>query len=210
MSSYTFYMIYLDETTYLLFRKCKEIIDGVNQKHAMSNYNGDCNISDYQDSDIFNSNINEICSQSLAYLNKVYNERQDYSLDKFGFKYLYYWLYKYKLKGGKTRAVIKNFYEKLLNIFNTYYKNLSYQTDYQSVTEDVFEKFNDLDDMHNSLILIGKKCKPNENDSYCTKILDIMNKYNPQNKIEHDETCTGKELHNCKNNIVEAIIIPIF
>ncbi|GAW84417.1 variable surface protein, partial [Plasmodium gonderi] len=199
-----------DESIHLLFPKCEEVLGHIKIRHAHSLYNDKCNKFGDKYSDIFNSNIKDICCQSLYYLNKVYNERIDDSLDKAGFKYLYYWLYKYKLKLGGKSTDIKKFYEELMNIFKQNNMNISYITDYQSVTEEEIENLKNLYDMHNSFIFIKEKCNPNENVSYCTKILDIMNKYKPQNIMEHDETCTGKELHNCKNNIVEAIIIPIF
>ncbi|GAW84272.1 variable surface protein, partial [Plasmodium gonderi] len=172
------------ESIYLLFPKCEEVILNINQNHANSLYKEKCNQIDDKYPDIFNSNINEICCQSLKYLDEIYNGR-DASLDTAGFKYLYYWLYKYKLKWGKKSSDIKNFYDELINIYKINDMSYTVETDYQSVTVDEFENLKSSYDMHNSFIFIKEKCKPNENESYCTKIKEIMDKYNKQNIIEH-------------------------
>ncbi|GAW84274.1 variable surface protein, partial [Plasmodium gonderi] len=174
-----------DESTYLLFQRCEKIIDDVNQGKALITYQDKCNNIVSQYSDIFNSNIKDICCQSLAYLNKVYNEVKDASLDTAGFKYLYYWLYKYKLKWGKKSSDIKNFYDELINIYKINVMSYTVEKDYQSVTVDEFENLKSSYDMHNSFIFIKEKCKPNENENYCTKIKEIMDKYKEQNIIEH-------------------------
>ncbi|GAW84269.1 variable surface protein, partial [Plasmodium gonderi] len=130
----TFLNYYNDEYTYSLFCKCEEIIDGINRRQAVSIYQDKCNNIDDNYSDIFNSNIKEICCQSLEYLNKVYNGIHYDLLYKTGFKYLYYWLYKHKFKSNKESSNFKVIYKEIIKIFNDEISSVTYDKDYQSVT----------------------------------------------------------------------------
>ncbi|GAW84562.1 variable surface protein [Plasmodium gonderi] len=190
------------------FPKWEQIIDNIDWK-TEKDFMTYCNYFKGKFSNTFNSNVEHICCQTLAYLDKVCTTYKG-SLEEAAIKYFYYWIYRYKLKKGGTFDDIKKLYKELIEKFELWYSHSrlkEYEEKY--IPDNELEDLKNLHDMYKSFILIKNKCEPNKNENYCNTIKDIMNKYNPEVIIETNKTCTPNELHYCQVNIVKSIIITI-
>ncbi|GAW84032.1 variable surface protein [Plasmodium gonderi] len=191
------------------FPKWEQIIDNIDWK-TEKDFMNYCNYFKGKFPNTFNSNVEDICYQSLAYLDKVYTTYES-SLEETAFIYFYYWIYKYKLKKGGNVEDIKKLYKELIEKFDESWYSHTRLKKYKEkyIPDNELEDLMNLHDMYKSFILIKNKCEPNKNENYCNTIKDIMNKYNPQVIIETNKTSTPKELHYCQVNIVKSIIITI-
>ncbi|GAW84068.1 variable surface protein [Plasmodium gonderi] len=192
-----------------LFPKCEEIIDKCKDNYKKESISYGCNTIKSEYEDVINSNLEDLCGQSMKYLNEI-TIKNDISLEKAGFTYFYYWLYMYKVKKTKTSDDIKPLYMKLINLFNDIYNHtsLNYYAEY-NFTDAQLQNLKNLFEMQKTLILIKAKCKPNENYIFCNAIKNIIDEYNSAKKIEPRETYTPKELNNCKYNISIPILTTI-
>ncbi|GAW83901.1 variable surface protein [Plasmodium gonderi] len=192
------------------FPTCEEVISNVDHKKEEMRWSEDCKKINTIYSDAFNSKVEYICNKSMGYLYKIHNEHYNL-LEKVAFEYLYYWIYKYHRKKETNISIIKKFHEELIKLYND--KNFSYSIlhNYENtISDEELKKLKILYDNYKSYNLIKDQCKPSGNNDFCNEIKRIIDEYSPKTYIKPRETCISKELHNCKNNIVVPLIIPIF
>ncbi|GAW84522.1 variable surface protein, partial [Plasmodium gonderi] len=188
-----------DVPLHILFTKYEKAIHAINNKRAITLWKNDCDTIKINTSIGFNPYVTVMCCQAMEYLKEVYDKKGN-SLDKFAFEYLYYWIYTYKRKNILESEEIKKIYMEFINLFKEkIYDNTEvYDFKEYSITDEELQKLNNLYEMHKSIILIKDKCKNNKNPEYCNTVKNIIEEFYLQGTVNPRETCSPKELNNCK------------
>ncbi|GAW84035.1 variable surface protein [Plasmodium gonderi] len=206
-----------------LFPRCEEIIDNPKTTIQVNFWTNACNnIREYYPP-VTNYDFKTIiCPKVMTYLYNIYNLRED-SLSEVGFKYLYYWIFKYYLKDEKKSNRIKPLYDELLKVYNNWDHKVHSAIAFQeNETDDELENLKDIYDLNIKLQGIGKnlycdgqyRCDCAEQ---CAKIYDRLKKacisnydHNLHNLLDkYRNKFINLDLNSACDNI-KHLILPLY
>ncbi|GAW84100.1 variable surface protein [Plasmodium gonderi] len=190
------------------FDQCKKIMDD-KVNHIDASFTSQCSIINEADFSGYLQNPKKLCTQAMPYLFEIYYYN-NIPLNGAGCLYLYYWLYNKNFKQKTNSSVVKTFYEKLIDIYNTNYaKNGTQEIYKKDINDDDIEK---LSVIYNVFSFLNNMNDKNQNQSakdFCYAVETIKNKYNLIIQEKGSETSKQQIVEYCQSNIKLSILITI-